>query len=98
MVTNLENVATRPVTAPADTAGGLWSRVVAQFQSAMCGLHGHDPMLQFAEGRMFLRCTSCGHETPGWNTGERRPRPRFTGDATRHQLDAPRGQRPRTLA
>jgi hypothetical protein len=35
---------------------------------------------------MFLRCTSCGHETPGWETGDRLPRPRFSGDARRHQL------------
>jgi hypothetical protein len=95
MTTNLENVAARPVTASADTTAGLWSRVVAQFQSAVCGLSGHDPILQFAGGRMYLQCTSCGHQTPGWATGERRPRPRFAGDAVRHQLRVPRRQHSR---
>ena len=98
MVTNIEHVAERPVAAsdPA-TARGLWSRAVGHLQSAMCGLHGHDPLLVFEEGRMFLRCTSCGHQTPGWDTGERRPRLRFSGDSTRHRLadgeDTPNSQR-----
>ncbi len=39
-----------------------WKRV----QQAMCSLHGHDSLLQFEHNRMFLRCTSCGFETPGW--------------------------------
>jgi hypothetical protein len=39
----------------------------------VCGLHGHDALLQFAAGRMFLRCVSCGHETPGWNLDEPSP-------------------------
>ena len=46
----------------------------------------HDPLLQFEQGRMFLRCSSCGFESPGWDTGDRRPRLRFSGDAARHQL------------
>jgi hypothetical protein len=41
----------------------------------VCGLHGHDALLQFAAGRMFLRCVSCGHETPGWNLDETPPTP-----------------------
>ncbi len=40
----------------------IWRRV----QQAMCSLHGHDSLLQFEHNRMFLRCTSCGYETPGW--------------------------------
>lgn len=36
----------------------------------LCGLHGHDALLQYEPGRLFLRCTSCGHETPGWRTGK----------------------------
>jgi hypothetical protein len=35
-------------------------------QHSVCALHGHDPMLQYERNRIFLRCTSCGHETPGW--------------------------------
>jgi Zn ribbon nucleic-acid-binding protein len=36
----------------------------------LCGLHGHDTLLQFQEDRMFLRCVSCGHESPGWDVSE----------------------------
>jgi hypothetical protein len=38
-----------------------------------CGLHGHDSLLQFEQDRMFLKCTSCGHETPGWDLAEAPP-------------------------
>ena len=40
----------------------------------MCGLQGHDEIVHFAGGRMFLRCVNCGHETPGWDT-QATPRP-----------------------
>lgn len=39
----------------------------------VCGLHGHDTLLQFAADRMFLRCVSCGFETPGWSLDEPPP-------------------------
>jgi len=32
----------------------------------LCGLHGHDVLPQFDPNRMYLRCVSCGHESPGW--------------------------------
>ena len=38
-----------------------------------CGLHGHDSLLQFEQDRIYLRCVSCGHETPGWNLHEAPP-------------------------
>jgi hypothetical protein len=31
-----------------------------------CALRGHDDMLQFAAGRMYLRCATCGRESSGW--------------------------------
>jgi hypothetical protein len=40
-----------------------------------CGLHGHDRQLQFEQYRLFLKCVSCGHETPGWELPDKRPRP-----------------------
>jgi hypothetical protein len=43
-------------------AARVWDRV----RQAMCGLHGHDRLVHFEQDRMFLRCVSCGHETPGW--------------------------------
>jgi hypothetical protein len=39
---------------------------LAWFQQTLCSLHGHDAILQYERNRIFLRCTSCGHETPGW--------------------------------
>ena len=42
-------------------------------RQAYCGLHGHDSLLQFEQDRMFLKCTSCGHETPGWELTETPP-------------------------
>ena len=33
----------------------------------ICGLHGHDSLLHFGQGRLSLQCTSCGYETPGWD-------------------------------
>jgi hypothetical protein len=40
----------------------VWDRM----RQAYCGLHGHDTLLQFARERMYLKCTSCGYESPGW--------------------------------
>lgn len=40
---------------------------IARVKQLFCGFHGHDALLQFETDRMFLRCVSCGHETPGWN-------------------------------
>ena len=90
MATNLEHVATPVVTAPApgNLLRTLWDRATRSIQTAVCGgLHGHDPLLQVEGPRLFLRCTTCGHETPGWTTTGRRPRLRFEGDQHRHRLN-----------
>ena len=42
---------------------------------AICGLSGHESMLQFSQDRMFLKCVSCGHESPGWALKEAAPTP-----------------------
>jgi len=34
----------------------------------------------------MMRCTSCGHDSPGWEVGGRAPRQRFEGDARRHAM------------
>jgi hypothetical protein len=31
-----------------------------------CAVFGHDYLLHSADHRIFLECTICGHETPGW--------------------------------
>jgi hypothetical protein len=40
---------------------------LGQVRQFTCGLHGHDALLHFETGRLSMRCTSCGHETPGWD-------------------------------
>lgn len=42
-------------------------------RQTVCGMHGHDSLLQFEQERMFLKCASCGYETPGWELNEARP-------------------------
>ncbi len=90
MATNFEHVATTPVVTVPEAGGLVWnflSRASRSIQSAVCGLHGHDPLLQVEGERMFLRRTTCGHETPGWTTSARKPRLRFGGDRARHRLN-----------
>ena len=48
-------------------ASGLLARAADGLRQFICGLHGHDSLLHFEEGRMSLLCSSCGHETPGWD-------------------------------
>lgn len=47
--------------------------MVDRVKQMWCGLHGHDSLLQFEHDRIFLRCVSCGHETPGWDLNETPP-------------------------
>jgi hypothetical protein len=46
---------------------GMITRAMEQMRQFVCGLHGHDALLHFQEGRLSLQCTSCGYETPGWD-------------------------------
>ena len=48
----------------------LFRRVKWIMRRAICGLFGHDTLLQFQQHRLSLRCASCGHETTGWTIGE----------------------------
>ena len=47
--------------------------MVTKVRHFICGLHGHDALLHFEQGRMSLQCTSCGYETPGWDLKGARP-------------------------
>lgn len=69
-----------------DGGDGLLSRAIDAIRQRLCALHGHDQLLQFEEDRIFLRCASCGFETPGWQVGERPPRARFRGEAHERAL------------
>ena len=46
---------------------GVVARVGGQVRQFICGLHGHDALLHFGDGRVSLLCSSCGYETPGWD-------------------------------
>ena len=76
-------------TAGDPSADGLGGRVIDRLRQMVCGLHGHDTLLSFEQERMFLRCVSCGHETPGWDLNETRPTMTIRGDARRHVLARP---------
>lgn len=46
---------------------GLLARAGEQLRQFICGLHGHDSLLHFEQGRISLLCSSCGYQTPGWD-------------------------------
>jgi hypothetical protein len=69
---------------------GMVTRLTDWLRQLLCGLHGHDAMLQFEHDRMFLRCVSCGHETTGWELTETPPTVTVRGDARRHALVRPK--------
>ena len=73
-----------------ESAGALMSRAVTRFGQLLCGIRGHEAVLHFEGKRVMMRCTSCGHDTPGWEISGRGPRRRFEGDARRHLLSKPR--------
>ena len=86
MVTNYPQRLTATAEVEAQAVGGLVTRAVARFGQMLCGMRGHDAVLHFEGKRVMMRCTSCGHDTPGWDVRGREPRPRFEGDARRHRL------------
>lgn len=68
---------------------GFGTVVVAKVRQMFCGMHGHDSMLQFEQDRMFLRCVSCGHESPGWSLTEAPPTVKGQGEARDRALVRP---------
>ena len=68
MVTNYPQqlTAAAEVTRKATSEAGLMARMVTRLGQVVCGLHGHDAVLHFEGNRVMMRCTSCGHDTPGW--------------------------------
>lgn len=82
MVTNYpQEIVTQPVdaTTAENPSDGTFSRLLKRVQFALCSLHGHDPLLHYDQNRIYLRCASCGYESPGWELDQRRPRLRFQG-------------------
>ena len=88
MVTNYPQRLTATTTEQADRAdaAGVVSRVASSISQLLCGFRGHDSVLHFEGNRVMMRCTSCGHDSPGWEISGRAPRQRFEGDRRRHVL------------
>ena len=72
------------------TGAGVFTQAVRWVGQVFCGMRGHDAVLHFEGKRVMMRCTSCGHDTPGWEISGRGPRKRFDGDARRHLMATPR--------
>ena len=86
MVTNYPQRLTATTSIDAQATASVVKRAMARFGQFMCGLRGHDAVLHFEGKRVMMRCTSCGHDSPGWEISGRAPRPRFEGDHRRHVL------------
>lgn len=80
---------TRDNTGSVDT-GSAVARTIGRLGQLICGLRGHDAVLHFEAHRVNMRCTSCGHDSPGWEISARGPRRRYEGDARRHLLTTQR--------
>jgi hypothetical protein len=86
MVTNYPQHLSAATEVGHDSDENLVTRAVSRVGQLLCGLRGHDSVLHFEGNRVMMRCTSCGHDTPGWEISGHGPRRRFDGDARRHLL------------
>ena len=91
MVTNYPQQLTAAGVGRESAGTAFVGRAMTRLGQLVCGMRGHDPVLHFEANRVMMRCTSCGHDTPGWEISGHGPRRRFEGDARRHLLTpAPR--------
>ena len=86
MVTNYPQQLTAAAELTVHAGAGLMHRALGLMGQWLCGLRGHDSVLHFEGNRVMMRCTSCGHDSPGWEISGRAPRRRYEGDARRHSL------------
>jgi hypothetical protein len=86
MVTNYPQQLSAAAHVTRETASGVLARAMERVGQLLCGARGHDAVLHFEAKRVTMRCTSCGHDTPGWELNGRGPRRRFEGDKRHHQL------------
>ena len=68
------------------TATGIVNRITARVGQVFCAMRGHDSVLHFEGKRVMMRCTSCGHDSPGWEITGHAPHQRYEGDRRRHVL------------
>ena len=62
------------------------ARLAVNVGRLLCAMRGHDSVLHFDGPRVMMRCTSCGHDSPGWEVSGRGPRQRYAGDPRRHVI------------
>jgi hypothetical protein len=88
MVTNYPQQLTATTPRSIETSGtaSFINRAVMQIGQWLCAVRGHDSVLHFEGNRVMMRCTSCGHDSPGWEISGRGPRQRYEGDRRRHVL------------
>jgi hypothetical protein len=86
MVTNYPQQLTANTDLANSTPDSVVARAMGRLGQLFCGLRGHDSVLHFEGNRVNMRCTSCGHDTPGWEISGKAPRRRYEGDARRHLL------------
>jgi hypothetical protein len=88
MVTNYPQrlTATAEINGQSTIVESVINRAMGRLGQLLCGVRGHDSVLHFEGNRVMMRCTSCGHDSPGWEITGRAPRRRFEGDARRHLL------------
>src|SRR5262245_12736095 len=88
MVTNYPQRLTATTSGLESTSAqaGVLTRLSVRVGQLLCGVRGHDSVLHFEGNRVMMRCTSCGHDSPGWEISGRAPRQRFEGDHRRHRL------------
>ena len=97
MVTNYPQQLTADATLTPDTTTSVVRRTLGRLGQLVCGFRGHDSVLHFEGNRVNMRCTSCGHDSPGWEISGRGPRRRFEGDAHRHLLAAKQVDLPKSV-
>ena len=93
MVTNYPQQLAAAAEVTYETNGtAVVARAMGRLGQLLCGMRGDTTRCCTFEGkRVMMRCTSCGHDTPGWEVSGRAPRQRFEGDARRHVLTAAAG-------
>ena len=48
-----------------------WANVRSRLSQLICGMSGHQLLLNAEPGRLSLKCMSCPYETPGWTIKEK---------------------------
>ena len=59
-----------------------WANVASRLSQMICGLSGHELLLNAEPGRLSLKCMSCPYETPGWTIKEKAYDPRSLRQTT----------------